>query len=333
MAYYRQFMIPTKKPLIYQAKNGALELREDVRAQTVWASQRQMAEIFDVNSQAITKHVKNIYGEGELKKEATCSKMEQVEIEGSRQVSRRVNFYNLDVMISVGYRINSKVGTKFRQWATGVLKSYVLRGYALNEKFLAKRREEALRVIEDIKALSAGNHKVSTDDILELIKAFSGTWFSLRSYDEAGLPQSGFTKKDVSLTADELYADVALFKRELTEKGEATELFAQERQPKSLEGIVGNVLQAVFGKDAYGTVEEKAAHLLYFVIKNHPFTDGNKRTGAFSFVWFLRRTEIDFSGRITPETLTTLTLLIAESKPSDKDRMIGLVLLLLRKPS
>lgn len=181
------------------------------------------------------------------------------------------------------------------------------------------------------KKLSIKDKEVHVDDVLKLIKTFSNTWFSLQSYDEEGLPRAGYTKKDVSLTADELYADVALFKKELVEKGEATNMFAQERQVKSLEGIVGNVLQSVFGNDAYATVEEKAAHLLYFVVKNHPFTDGNKRTGAFSFVWFLQKTGIDFSGVITPGTLTTLTLLIAESRPHDKDRMIGLVLLLLKK--
>lgn len=329
-ACYHKAMTITKKPLIYQAKNGALELRGDVSAKTVWATQRQMADVFDVNVPAINKHIKNILKEKELDV-STISILEIVQKEGKREVIRKVEHYNLDMMISVGYRINSKVGTKFRQWATGILNSYVAEGYAINKELLSKRHVEALKVIEDIKKLSAGNRRVNADDVLELVKAFSGTWFSLRSYDEAGLPQTGFTKKSVSLTADELCADVALLKKELMEKSEATELFAQERQSGVLAGIVGNVLQAVFGKDAYETVEEKAAHLLYFVIKNHPFTDGNKRTGAFSFVWFLQKARIDFSDRITPETLTTLTLLIAESNPRDKDRMIGLVLLLLKR--
>lgn len=318
---------------IYQAKDGSIELREDAARETVWANLDQIALLFGRDKSVISRHIKNIFREAELGRESTVAFFATVQQEGDREVERNVEFFNLDVILSVGYRVNSKIATHFRKWATKTLKQHITKGYTLNKKVLERNKAEFLRAIEDIKALSAGNQKVSTDDILELIKAFSGTWFSLRSYDEAGLPQSGFTKKDVSLTADELYADVALFKRELAEKGEATELFAEERQLKSLEGIVGNVLQAVFGKDAYGTVEEKAAHLLYFVIKNHPFTDGNKRTGAFSFVWFLRRTGIDFSGMITPETLTTLTLLIAESKPSDKDRMIGLVLLLLRTSS
>ena len=322
-----------QKLAIYQAKDGSIELREDAAKETVWANLDQIALLFGRDKSVISRHIKNIFREAELERESTVAFFATVQQEGGREVERNVEFFNLDVILSVGYRVNSKIATQFRKWATKTLKQHITKGYTLNKKVLERNKAEFFRAIEDIKALSAGNQKVGTDDILELIKAFSGTWFSLQSYDEAGLPRAGSTKKDVSLTADELYADVALFKRELAEKGEATELFAQERQPKSLEGIVGNVLQAIFGKDAYGTVEEKAAHLLYFVIKNHPFTDGNKRTGAFSFVWFLRRTGIDFSGMITPETLTTLTLLIAESKPSDKDRMIGLVLLLLRKSS
>ena len=319
-----------QKLAIYQAKDGSIELREDVAKETVWANLDQIARIFGRDKSVISRHIRNVFKEEELKRGSVVAFFATT---ASDKKTYQVEHFNLDMILSVGYRVNSKTATQFRKWATKTLKQHITKGYTLNGKVLERNKSEFLRAIEDIKALSAGNHKVSTEDILELIKAFSGTWFSLRSYDEAGLPQSGFTKKGVSLTAGELYADVALFKRELTEKGEATELFAQERQPKSLEGIVGNVLQAIFGKDAYGTVEEKAAHLLYFVIKNHPFTDGNKRTGAFSFVWFLRRTGIDFSGMITPETLTTLTLLIAESKPSDKDRMIGLVLLLLRKSS
>ena len=319
-----------QKLAIYQAKDGSIELREDVAKETVWANLDQIARIFGRDKSVISRHIRNVFKEEELKRGSVVAFFATT---ASDKKTYQVEHFNLDMILSVGYRVNSKTATQFRKWATKTLKQHITKGYTLNKKVLERNKAEFFRAIEDIKALSAGNQKVGTDDILELIKAFSGTWFSLQSYDEAGLPRAGSTKKDVSLTADELYADVALFKRELAEKGEATELFAEERQPKSLEGIVGNVLQAIFGKDAYGTVEEKAAHLLYFVIKNHPFTDGNKRTGAFSFVWFLRRTGIDFSGMITPETLTTLTLLIAESKPSDKDRMIGLVLLLLRKSS
>ncbi len=312
---------------IYQAKDGSIELRKDVAEETIWANLDQIALLFDRDKSVISRHIKNIFREEELSRHSVVAFFATTAGDGK---TYQVEHFNLDVILSVGYRVNSKTATQFRKWATRTLKQHITRGYTINKKMLAKNKAEFLQVIEDIKKLSAGNRRVNADDVLELVKAFSGTWFSLRSYDEAGLPQTGFTKKSVSLTADELCADVALLKKELMEKSEATELFAQERQSGVLAGIVGNVLQAVFGKDAYETVEEKAAHLLYFVIKNHPFTDGNKRTGAFSFVWFLQKARIDFSDRITPETLTTLTLLIAESNPRDKDRMIGLVLLLLR---
>ena len=160
------------KSIIYQAKNGALEFRGDIDKQTIWATQKQIAEVFGVNSQAITKHISNIYQEGELKEKATCSILEQVRIEGERQVSRKVKFYNLDMIISVGYRINSKTATRFRQWATGVLKSYATEGYAINRKMLIRRKEQALQVIEDIKKLSIGNTNIAVDDVLELIKSF-----------------------------------------------------------------------------------------------------------------------------------------------------------------
>lgn len=315
---------------IYQAKDGSIELHEDAARETVWANLDQIARIFGRDKSVISRHIRNVFKEEELRRGSVVAFFATT---ASDKKTYQVEHFNLDMILSVGYRVNSKTATQFRKWATKTLKQHITKGYTLNKKVLERNKAEFLRALEDIKALSAENKKVSTGDILELIKAFSGTWFSLQSYDEERLPQAGYTKGAVSLTADELYTGVALLKKELAEKGEATELFAEERQPKSLEGIVGNVLQAIFGKDAYETVEEKAAHLLYFVIKNHPFVDGNKRTGAFSFVWFLRRMGIDFSGRITPETLTTLTLLIAESKPSDKDRMIGLVLLLLRTSS
>ncbi|QQS15650.1 MAG: virulence protein RhuM/Fic/DOC family protein [Candidatus Moraniibacteriota bacterium] len=319
-----------QKLAIYQAKDGGIELREDVARETVWASLDQIALLFGRDKSVISRHIRNVFKEEELMRDSVVAFFATT---ARDKKTYRVEHFNLDMILSVGYRVNSKIATQFRKWATRTLKRHITQGYTLNKNVLARNKAEFLRAIEDIKALSSGSTKVGTEDILELVKAFSGTWFSLRSYDEAGLPRTGSTKKNVTLTADELYGDVELLKKDLAGKGEATELFAQEKYSKSLEGILGNVMQAVFGKDAYETVEEKAAHLLYFVIKNHPFTDGNKRAGAFSFVWFLRKSGIDFTRAITPETLTTLALLIAESKPSDKDRMIGLVLLLLRKPS
>ena len=176
-----------------------------------------------------------------------------------------------------------------------------------------------------------GNKKISNQDVLDLIESFASTWFSLESFDEGNLPQKGYTKKDVTIQTSELYKDIGIFKKQLIKKKSAAQLFAKERSKNSLEGIVGNVFQAVFGNEVYKTIEEKAAHLLYFSVKNHPFSDGNKRTGAFIFIWFLRKARYNFENKITPEALTAITLFIAESKPQDKDKMIGLILLLLKK--
>ncbi len=278
-----------KQTIIYQSKDGAIELKTDVVNETIWANRMQMAEIFDVELRVISEHIQNIYKEGELKKAATSSQMELVQNIAGRMVSRTVDYYNLEMIISVGYRINSIKGTKFRQWATKTLKQH---------------------------------------DVLELIKLFSNTWFSLESYDKNSFPKKG-TKKDVHITAQELANDLQQLKKVLIQKREASELFAQEKKKGNLEGIIGNVLQSVFGKDAYATLELKAAHLLYFIVKNHPFNDGNKRSGAFAFVWFLQNAGYNFRQKISPETLATITILVAESDPQDKDKMIGLILLIL----
>ena len=320
-----------KELLIYQAENGAIQLKADVDQDTLWATQKQIAEIFNVTPQNITIHLRNIFKDKELIESSTCKESLQVQKEGNRNVSRKVKEYNLDVVIAVGYRINSVLGTKFRQWATQTLKQFITQGYAINEHLLSERKQLAESVINDIQALTLNNSQIQTGDVLELIGAFTDTWFALQSYDEGGLPEKGFTVKDLDIQSDKLYQDVRTFKQELIKKGEATGLFSQEKKRGALEGILGNVMQSMFGQDAYGTVEEKAANLLYFIVKNHPFNDGNKRTAAFSFIWFLNESGLNIQQLVTPRSLTTLTLLIAESDPKDKDRLVGLVLQLLKK--
>ncbi|MFA7204559.1 MAG: Fic family protein, partial [Candidatus Caldatribacteriota bacterium] len=172
------------------------------------------------------------------------------------------------------------------------------------------------------------NQNIQTGDILDLIKSFSYTWFSLDRYDKNSFPKTG-TKKKINITSEELSRSLANLKTELINREEASEMFAQEKKLGNLEGIIGNIFQAVFGQDVYKTIEEKAAHLLYFIIKNHPFNDGNKRSGAFTFIWFLNKARFNFRDRINPESLATLTILIAESSPKDKEKMIGIILLLL----
>ena len=317
--------------LIYQAKNGAIELHRDAGSETVWATQAQMAFIFGVNPQAITKHLKNIFSERELVKGRTCSKMEQVQIEGKRSIKRAVEIYNLDVIISVGYRISSKTGTKFRQWATKTLRAYISDGFTINRTRIGQNYDAFLQAVDQVTRLLPLDGTVDAESALELIKLFAGTWFSLEAYDKSNFPKTGVTKKRVTVTADDLISTLTELKKNLLKNDEATELFGAERTSGSVSGIIGNVFQAFGGRDVYPTVEEKAAHLLYFMVKNHPFVDGNKRSGAFAFVWFLKRARLLDVSRMTPPALTALTLLVAESNPKEKERMIGLVLLMLKK--
>lgn len=312
------------KLAIYQSESGAIELRADSQDETIWATQKTVAQIFDVTPQNITTHIRNIYKEAELDENSTCKESLQVQKEGAKSVSRKVMEYNLDVIISVGYRINSKKATHFRKWATQILKQHITQGFTVNSKQLAENHDLFLKALDDVKALA--NNAINTDDAIELIKTFSSTWFSLQSYDEQKYPKPK-NDAEVDISIDKLYKNLSELKINLINKGEATPLFAQEKYKDSLESIVNNVMQEVFGEKMYPTIEEKAAHLLYFVVKNHPFNDGNKRSGAFAFIWFLN--EIGYKHRITPETLTTLTILIAESSPKDKDKMVGMILLLL----
>lgn len=322
-------MAKRKEPVVYQAKNGAIELRADFRGETVWATQKEIAQIFDVTPQNVTTHLRRIYADDELGEKATCKESLQVQKEGGREVRRKVKEYNLDAIIAVGYRVNSVVGTRFRQWATKTLRHHVVEGYTVDPLRIQKNYETFLKAVEDVKKLLPAGSGIGADETLDIVKLFASTWFSLDAYDRSEMPSGGWSKKKVRLVAAELSEALAELKSDLISKGEATELFAQEKREGSLSGIVGNVMQSVFGEDAYPTLEEKAAHLLYFVIKNHPFNDGNKRSGAFVFVWFLRKAGILNPSRLSPEALTALTLLIAESQPKEKDRMTGVVLMLL----
>ncbi len=318
-----------KEVVIYQAKSGAIELRGDFGRETVWANRMQMAEMFEVNPQAISKHIQNIYNEEELSRGATSSKMELVQNESGRQVRREVDIYNLDVLIAVGYRINSVVGTKFRQWATKTLRLHIVDGFTINKSRISKNYDAFLQAVADVKALLPKGTAIDTESILELITLFSDTWLSLDAYDKENFVTKGATKKSVKITAEMFSGALATLKESLIAKGEATNLFATERERGSLAGIVGNVMQAFGGKDMYSTVEEKAAHFLYFVIKNHPFLDGNKRSGAYAFIWFLAKAKVLDTTRITPPALTAITLLVAESDPAHKDKMVGLILTML----
>ena len=313
-----------KQIVIYQAPSGAIELRGDFNKETIWATQAQIASVFQIERSVITKHIRNIFKDREISEKSNVQKMH---IPNS---DKPVAFYSLDIILAVGYRANSKRAIEFRQWATKTLREHITKGYAINRKRIAHNYDAFMKAVADIQTLLPEHIALDPKTVLELIKEFASTWVSLDAYDKEALKVVGTTKKAVKLAGEELARVIENLRAELIKKGEATELFAQERKAKGAEGIAGNIMQSFGGKPLYPSVEEKAAHLLYFMVKNHPFTDGNKRSAAFAFVWFIRKYRAKGSRSINPASLTTLTLLIAESDPKKKEQMVALVTQLLK---
>jgi prophage maintenance system killer protein len=311
--------------VIYQSKSGAIELHKDLHNETIWATQAQIVSMFDSEQSVISKHIKNVFKDKEVSEK---SNMQKMHIANS---DKPVTQYSLDVILSVGYRTNSAKAIKFRQWATKTLRSHVVDGYTINPTRIQKNYEQFIQAVADVQVLLPPDTLIGKDEVLELVRLFADTWMSLDAYDKEALDVAKPTKKKVALTATKLAKSVEVLKTELIEKGEATELFATERERGSLEGIIGNVVQSFGGVDVYASIEEKASHLLYFIIKNHPFIDGNKRTGAYAFVWFLHQAKILDPKRLTPTALTAITLLIAESDPKDKEKMVKLVVMLISR--
>lgn len=316
--------------IIYQSKSGALELKTDKKHETIWLTQDQMASLFDVQKAAISKHLKNIFDSEELHESATVSILETV---AKNNKIYKIKHFNLDAVLSVGYRINTKKATHFRQWATKTLKDHIQKGYTINRHRVKSNYADFLKAVSEVKSLLLPSSAVNNNSVFELITLFADTWFSLDAYDRDILIKKGTIKKKVILTTDKLNRALIELKQSLIVKGKATDLFGIKRTSDGIDSIVGNVMQSFNGKDLYPTIEEKAAHLLYFIVKNHPFVDGNKRSGAYAFVWFLRQAKILDITRITPPALTALTLLIAESLPKDKDKIVGLVCTILKNNS
>ena len=313
-----------KNLIIYQSKSGEIEFRGDFRQETIWGTQKQIAEVFNIDRSVVTKHINKILKDGEVDEKSNVQKMHIANSD------KPVKFYSLDIILAVGYRANSARAIEFRKWATKVLKQHLIKGYTINKKRLAANYQKFMQALGDIKALLPTGDKFKAQDALELVNAFATTWFSLESYDKDKLPKNGVTKKQVLFAAEELQKALMELRQELISKKQAAEIFGQEISKGFVEGIVGNVFQSFNKKDVYPTVEGKAAHLLYFMVKNHPFVDGNKRSGAFAFIWFLRRAGI-LRATLTPEALTALTLLVAESNPKDKEKIVGLIVLLLMR--
>lgn len=322
--------------LIYQADNQPVEVR--LEGDSVWLTQRQLAELLGTTTDNISLHLKNIYNDGELDEAATTEESSVVQQEGKRQVTRRLKLYNLDAIISVAYRVNSKRGVQFRQWATRVLREHLTRGFTLNRQRFetnARELEAALLMVRRL----AGNPQLGADagrGLADIVSRYAQTFLLLQRYDEGLLSEPVVQAGGVLPTESEARQALAGLKARLMARGEATELFARERGD-GLAALLGNLDQSVFGEPAYPSVEAKAAHLLYFVIKNHPFADGNKRSGAFLFIDFLHRNGrlLDAVGQpvINDIGLAALALLVAESDPAQKDTLIRLIMNMLAGPA
>ena len=315
---------------VYEDIDG--EVRVDVRLEqeTVWLTQRQMAEVFDSTIENVWMHLDNIFASGELETEATIKDFLIVRTEGKRKVRRRLKHYNLDAIISVGYRVNTKRGVRFRQWATQTLQGYLVRGFTLNEHRLAERGIQEAKETFDLMARTLRNQALVNDTgqaVLDLITGYTDTWRLLLEYDEDRLPAAS-EKGPASGVLDHELAIGAIteFRRDLMTRNQASSLFGNPRGD-ALAAILGSIEQTMFGEPLYRSREEKAAHLLYFVIKDHPFTDGNKRIGSLLFLLYLKQEEIEHE--LNPQALTALTLLVAESAPAGKDLMIRLIVNLL----
>jgi len=308
---------------IYQAENGDVEVRLD--KDTVWLTQAQMVILFGRDQSVISRHIGNAFREGELERN---SNMQKMHIANS---DKPIELYSLDVIISVGYRVKSRQGTRFRQWATRILREHLTKGYTLNrQRFEANAREleAAMQLVK--KAAQSPELQADTGrGLVDIVTRYAQTFLLLQRYDEGLLTEPPSQAGGRLPTLSEARAALTGLKADLISKGDASQLFAQERG-EAFEALLGNLDQTVLGNPAYPSVESKAAHLLYFVIKNHPFLDGNKRSGAFLFVDFLNRNKrlLGYNGVpvINDMGLAALALLVAESNPTHKDTMIRLVM-------
>ena len=317
--------------VIFENADQAVEVRLDADQETVWLSQRQMAEAFDTSTDNIGLHLKNIYKEGELDEAVTTEESSVVRQEGKRQVTRRIQQYNLDAIISVGYRVNSSRATRFRQWATRILREHLTQGWTINRQRFEENAQELEAALTLVRK-AAQSPALDTDSgrgLVDIVSRYAQTFLLLQRYDEGLLTDPQAQEGGTLPSLEEARAGLDGLKGELMARGEATELFARDRGD-GLASLLGNLDQTIFGEPAYPSVEAKAAHLLYFVIKNHPFSDGNKRSAAFLFVDFLHRNSRLFNTRGEPVVnevgLAALTLLVAESDPANKDTMIRLIM-------
>ena len=305
-------------------ENFELDVRADSENETVWLTQDEMALLFDVDRSRILRHINNIYAEKELEKDSTCAENAQVQKEGERLVSRRIKYYNLDMIISVGYRVRSKRGIVFRRWANSVLKRYLIQGVAVNQK-----RIETLNKVVDIQTrMLSYSLDIDKEELKKVIDGYTKALDLLDCYDHQTLTKPKGTKSDYVMTYQEAREIIDSMKF-----GDMSNVFGVEKEQGKLNGIIAQVYQNVFGQELYPSIEEKAAHLLYFLVKDHPFADGCKRIAATLFINFLYKSNHlyrDNKQIISNEALVAVTILTAESNPDEMEIIVKLITNLLQ---
>lgn len=303
--------------VFYKSEDGNIQLNVKLEKDTVWLTQSQMSNLFGVDRTVIVRHIRNIYKSAELYEDATCAKNAQVQEEGGRTVRRTIPYYNLDMIISVGYRVNSKNATQFRIWATSILKQYLIKGYAINDQRLQQLGEV-------IRIMKRTQNELDAKQVLSVIENYNTALTLLDDYDHQCMKRPEGSKATYVLSYEECrnLIDQMRFNAD-------SDLFGHEKDD-SFKGSIGNIYQSFGGEDVYPSLEEKAANLLYFVTKNHSFSDGNKRIAATVFLYFLDKNGIlyDENGnkRIADYTLVALTIMIAESRTEEKEMMVSIIM-------
>lgn len=321
--------------LIYQDKNNNIHTEVQLENETVWLTQSQMVDLFKKSKQNISLHIRNIFNEGELIEKLVVKESLTTATDGK---AYKTKYYSLDVIISVGYRIKSKQGTQFRIWANKVLKEYLIQGYALDQERL-KNQQQQIKELEKALALFQKAQldalsQTEASGLLTVLTEYTHSFILLNQFDTGNFP-TGALNTHITCEIDYQAAMRAIedLKHRLMMRQEATELFGQPKD-ESFQGILGNIIQSFSGQYLYPSIEEQAAHLLYFIIKNHPFTDGNKRIGAFMFIWFLQMNKHHLkengNAKINDNALVAIALLVAQSDPAQKEIMIKLIINMIR---
>lgn len=319
---------------IYSSQDGSIQLKVKLENDTVWLTQSQMAELFGVDRTSIVRHIRNIYKSEELDQNSTCAKNAQVRTEGHRSILREIPYYNLDMIISVGYRVNSKNATSFRRWATSVLKQYLIKGYAINQQIKLDRYNELKDVVHLMSRTVGLQEKVTSEEYGGLFNVISDYVYALDTLDHYDYQSLSIQKTTKEEPFRATYDNAMEAINALKEKFGGSQWFANEKD-ESFKSSIGQIYQTFGGEDLYPSVEEKAAMLLYLVVKNHSFSDGNKRIAAMLLLWFLNNNHVlyaeDGHKRIADNTLVALTLMIAESRTEEKDVMVKVVVNLINK--